>query len=90
MKTKILKAVVGLACAMAMLAVTSCRSQYYFPGGFKNRRIPAKGCGCPSYSWASPINVYDGENCELTCFFENCNLHHAVDAGGLSGSEVLR
>ncbi len=88
MKTKILKVFVGLVCAMAVLAVTSCRSQYHFPGGFKNRRIPAKGCGCPSYSWASSFNA--DENRQLTCFFENVHRHHAVDAGDLSCSEVSR
>ena len=90
MKTRILKTIVVLVCMMTMLAFTACRTQYHCPGGFKNRRIPAKGCGCPSYSWISPINANIVENNGLICFFDKFDRYHAVDTGGFSGSEVLR
>ncbi len=45
---KILR-ILPLAAGLLLL-MTSCRSQYYFPGGNPRHRTAPKGCGCPSYS----------------------------------------
>ncbi|MDE6493818.1 MAG: hypothetical protein K2L50_04475 [Bacteroidales bacterium] len=74
MKTKKIKGAVCLVGAVVVLAVSSCRSQYHFPGGFKKRRVPAKGCGCPSYSYGAD-----------SATFKHLCLYQAVDAGEFAG-----
>lgn len=40
--------------AGGLLLLSSCRTQYHFPGGDPRRRTAPKDCGCPSYSWNGP------------------------------------
>lgn len=40
-----------LVLAGGLLLLSSCRTQYHFPGGDPRHRTAPKNCGCPSYSW---------------------------------------
>lgn len=80
---------IWMVIVMGVLFLSSCRSQYYFPGGNARKRRPPKDCGCPSYAMMDSAYVQkEGQSFLSTSVpFQGIDLDHEMQAAEISCSD---